>query len=108
LYWKVFEPTKEDNGTWRIKTNNEFDELIKQRNIIYYVKSQRLSWFGHMNRMRESNIVKKIYRWKPLTSRQVGRPKSRWEDDVRNDWKKIKLIKWTEQEIGRASCRERV
>jgi hypothetical protein len=27
----------------------------------------------------------------------VGRPKPRWEDDIRNDLKKMKLIKWTEQ-----------
>jgi hypothetical protein len=33
----------------------------------------------------------------PFTSRSVGRPKSRWEDDVRNDLKKMKLIKWIEQ-----------
>ena len=33
---------------------------------------------------------------KPFTGRPVGRPKSRWEDDVRNDLKKTKLIKWTE------------
>jgi hypothetical protein len=46
--------------------------------------------------MPESSIVKKIYKWEPFTSRPVGRPKSRWEDDVRNDLKKIKLIKWTE------------
>ena len=60
------------------------------------VKAQRLSWFGHINRMPETSIVKKIYKWKPFTSRQVGRPKSRWED-VRNDLKKMELIKWTEQ-----------
>ena len=48
--------------------------------------------------MSESSIVKKIYKWKPFTSRPVGRPKqSRWEDDVRNGLKQIKLIKWTEQ-----------
>jgi len=44
---KIRGPTKEDNGNWRIKTNKELDELIKQRNIINYVKAQRLSWFGH-------------------------------------------------------------
>jgi hypothetical protein len=43
------------------------------------------------------SIVKKIYKWKQLTSRPVGRPKSLWEDDVRNGLKKMKLIKWTEQ-----------
>ena len=73
------------------------DELIKHRNIINYVKAQRLSWFWHINRMPETSIAKKIHKWKPFTGRPVGRPKSRWEDDVRNDLKNMKLIKWTEQ-----------
>ena len=50
---KIFGPTKEANGIWRIKTNKELDELIKHRNIIDYVKAQRLSSFGHINRMPE-------------------------------------------------------
>ena len=36
---KIFGPTKEANGIWRIKTNKELDELIKHRNIINYVKA---------------------------------------------------------------------
>jgi hypothetical protein len=92
---KIFGPTKEDKK--RIKTNIELDELIKHRNIINYVKAQRLSWFGHINRMPKTSIVKKVYKWKPFTGRQAGKPKSRWEDDVRNDLKKIKLMKWTGQ-----------
>ena len=71
---KVFGPTKEVNGIWRIKTNKELDELIKHRNLINYVKAQRLSWFGHINRMPETSIVKKIYKWKPFKGRPVGRP----------------------------------
>ena len=73
------------------------DDLIRHRNIINYVKDKRLSWFGHINRRSEISIVEEIYKWKPFTIRPVGRPKSRWEDDVRNDLKEIKLIKWTEQ-----------
>ena len=73
------------------------DELIKHQNKINYVKAQRLSWFGHINRMPEISTVKKIYKWKPFTSRPAGRPKSRWDTDVRNDLEKMKLIKWTEQ-----------
>jgi hypothetical protein len=57
---KIFGPTKEDNGICRIKTNKELDELIKHRNIINYVEGQRLSWFGHINRMPEISIIKKI------------------------------------------------
>ena len=56
-----------------------------------------MSWYGHTNRRPEISIIKKIYKWKAFTNRPVGRPKSRWEDDVRNDLKKMKLITWTEQ-----------
>ena len=56
---RIFVPTKEANGIWRIKTNKELDELIKHRNIINYVKAQRLSWFGHINRTPENSTVKK-------------------------------------------------
>jgi hypothetical protein len=87
---KIFGPTKEDNGIWRIKKNKELDDSIKHRNVINYVKCQRLSWFGHINRMLETSIVRKIYKWKPFSSRPVGRPKSQWEDDVRNDLIKMK------------------
>jgi hypothetical protein len=73
------------------------DELIKHQNIINYVKALRLSWFEHINGMPETSIVKKIYKLKPFTGRPVGRPKSRMEDDVRNDLKKMKIIKWTGQ-----------
>ena len=47
--------------------------------------------------MSETSMVKKTYEWKPFTGRPVGRAKSRWKDDVRNNLKKIKLVKWAEQ-----------
>jgi hypothetical protein len=94
---ETFGPTKEDKDIWGIKTNKKLDELIKHRNIINYVKAQRVRWFGHTNRMPETSVVKRIYKWKPFTGRPVGKPKSRWEDYVRNDLKKMKLIKWAEQ-----------
>ena len=68
---KIFGPTKEVNGIWRIKTNKELDELIKHRNIINYVKSQRLSWFGHINRMPGTSIVKRIHKFHRKTSWKV-------------------------------------
>jgi hypothetical protein len=71
---KIFGPTKEDNGKWRIETNRELDELIKHRNIINHVTAQRLSWFGHTNRMPENSTVMKIYQWKPFTEDQQEGP----------------------------------
>jgi hypothetical protein len=40
-------------------------------------------------------MVKKVYKWKPMLRRPLGRPKDRWEDDIRNDIKKLKIKNWT-------------
>jgi hypothetical protein len=50
--------------------------------------------------------IKIIYKWKPFTGRPTGRPKSRWEDNVRNDLKKIKLLMWVEQIQDRKKCKD--
>jgi hypothetical protein len=71
----IFGPTKKKDGSWRIKTNIELDEPIQHRNIINYVKSQRLSWFGHIHRKPEISMVRNIHKWQPYVTRPVGRPK---------------------------------
>ena len=57
---KTFGPTKERDGTWRIKTNDELDELIRHNNITNHIKAQKLSWFGHLQRMPEERMIKSI------------------------------------------------
>jgi len=79
---RIFGPTKERDGTWRIKANNELDELIRHKNIINHIKAQRLSWFGHLQRMSEERMVKRVYKWKLMLTRPLGRPKNRWENDI--------------------------
>jgi hypothetical protein len=56
---RVFGPTEERDGTWRIKTN---DKLIRHKNIINHIKPQRLGWFGLLHRMPEERMVKKVYK----------------------------------------------
>jgi hypothetical protein len=48
---KIFGPTKELNGLWKIKINEEQDELIQRKNIIRVIKSQSLKWLDHVERM---------------------------------------------------------
>jgi len=66
---------------------------IKHKNIIKYIKAQRLSSFGHVQRMPDTRTVKKILNWKPLTKRSQGRPKYRWEDNIKQDIHQIKIKK---------------
>jgi hypothetical protein len=70
-------------------------ETRHKNTIINYIKAQRLSWFGHLHQMPEERMVNKVYKWKPMLRRPLGRPKNRWEDDIRNDIKKMKIKNWT-------------
>ena len=66
---KIFGPTKEVNSLWRIKINEELDVLIKRKNIMRFIKAQRLKLLGHVERMPNGREVIRIYKWKPLASR---------------------------------------
>jgi hypothetical protein len=39
-------------------------------------------------------MVKAIYSWIPISGRPIGRPKTRWMDDVRKDIQKLKVPNW--------------
>ena len=71
------------------------DKLAKYINTVNYTKAQRLSWFGHVQRMSDTRTVKKIFNWKPLTKRSQGRPKYRWEDNIKQDICQMKIKNWT-------------
>jgi hypothetical protein len=80
--------------TWRIKSNEELNRLIANKPIVNYIKAQRLAWFGHVNRMPDNSMVKKVYEWSPALTRSLGRPKNRWEDDVKIDITNMKITYW--------------
>ena len=82
---KIFGPTRSDDGCWMIKTNQEINDILKERNVFGFIKKQRLNWLGHVERMAEHNNIQKIKRWKPMSKRPIGRSKTRWENDVLED-----------------------
>jgi hypothetical protein len=76
-------------------------ELIQRKIIIIFIKSQRLEWLGHVERMPKETEVTRIYKWKPFASRPIGRPKNRWEDDVRKDLQTVKVKNWKKSALNR-------
>ena len=69
---RIYGPTKESDGTWRIKSNEELNKLIGNKNIINYIKAQRLAWFGHVHRTRYNSMVKKKV-WVVTRSNKITR-----------------------------------
>jgi len=72
---RIYGPTKNRDGNWRMKTNDELNQLTKNNNIINYIKARRISWMGHVMRMEDNRQVKAIYKRKPCARRLRGRPK---------------------------------
>jgi len=73
---KIFGPTKEVNGLWRIKTNEELDELIKRKNIIRFIKSQRLKRLGQWKESQMNEKSQESINGSHLPLDQKGRPKN--------------------------------
>jgi len=101
----IFGPTKE-NQTWRIKNNGESHKPIKHQNTANCIKAQRLSWFGHIQRMPEARAAKKIFKWNPLTTRPEGRHKYRWEDNIIQGRGQMEIKNWLTCVRGRAKWKD--
>ena len=54
-------------------------------NIVRVIKSRRLRWAGHVARLGEGRSSFKILTGKPTGNRPLGRPRPRWEDNIRMD-----------------------
>jgi hypothetical protein len=89
---RIFGP-KGDNvtGEWRKLHSEELHNWYSSPDIIRHVKSRRMRWTGHVARMTEERKVYKVLVGKPEGRRPLGRPRRRWEDEVRIDLREIGL-----------------
>jgi hypothetical protein len=81
---KIYGPVKE-NELRRIRRNDGLEAIIKGENIVRFIKGQRIQWLGHIERMQDTAISKKMTYGKLYATRRRGRPKMRWLDDVSTD-----------------------
>ena len=68
---------------WRRLYNEELHSLYRSPNIFSVIKSTRLRWACHVAIMEECRNSFKIETRKPSGKRPLGRPRRRWEDNIR-------------------------
>jgi hypothetical protein len=76
---RVFGPKRDEvTGEWR-----------KLPSIVRVVKSRRMSWAGHVAHMGEGRGVHRFLVRKPEGKRPLGRPRRRWENNIKMDHQEV-------------------
>jgi hypothetical protein len=79
VYKRILGPVYDnEKEKWRILTNNEIYAVLKKPAITEPIRLYRLRWFGHIQRMEENRIPKRVLYTNLETRRPTGRPRNRW------------------------------
>jgi hypothetical protein len=71
----IFGTIQDENGIWRSRKKQELNELIRNADIVRFIKSRRMNWIGHVMRVEGWRIPRRILEWKPIGRRIRGRPR---------------------------------
>jgi len=82
---RIFGPEKEEVGSWRKLHNDELHKLCSSSNFSRVIKSRRVKWAGHVAHRGEGRGVYRMLVGRPEGKRPLGRPRRRWEDNIKVD-----------------------
>jgi hypothetical protein len=98
VYRRILGPVYDsEKQNWRILTNKEIYASVKKPIIIETIRLNRLHWFGHVQRMEDNRIPKRVLYMNLGTTRLRGRPRNRWQDEVREDGRIVGGEVWEEK-----------
>jgi len=87
---RIFGPEMDEvTGEWRKLHSEELNDLYCSPNIVRVIKSRRMRWAGHAARLREGRGVYRVLVGKPEGKSLLGRPRARWEDNIKIDLQEV-------------------
>ena len=91
-------PKRDESGEWRRLHNEKLHSLYRSHNIVRVIRSRRFRWAGHVARMEEGRSAFKILRGNPIGKRPLGKPRRRWEDNIRMDLEEVGInaVNWVD------------
>ena len=96
---RIFGPKRDEvTREWRKLHNEELNDLYSSPNIVRVIKLRRMRWAGHVAHMGERRRVYRILVGKREGKRPLGRPRCRWEDNIKMDLQEVGcgVIDWNE------------
>jgi hypothetical protein len=107
IFRRIYGPKYEDVEL-NCRTNRELEEMSKGENIVKWIKGQRISWLGHLERMEEDRMAKKIFTQELEGTKRRDRPRKGWREEVERDLQVLGVRRWRELVIDRDKWRDTV
>jgi hypothetical protein len=96
---------KYEDGEWKSRTNRELKAMSKGENIVKWIKGQRISWLGHLERLEEDRMPQNIFTQEMEGTRRRGRPRKGLGEEVERDLQVLGVGIWRELAIDRDKWR---
>jgi hypothetical protein len=92
---RIFGPKRDEvTAEWKKLHNEELNDLSSSPSIVRVIKSRRMRWAGQVARTGERRGVYKVLVGKPEEKKPLGRPRRRWEDNIRWIFRKCDVGAW--------------
>jgi hypothetical protein len=87
---RISEPKRDKvTGEWRKLHNEELNDLSSSPNFVWVTKSNKMKWTGHVACIGERRGVHRVLVGKPEGRRPLGKPRRRWEDNIKMDLQEV-------------------